>query len=399
MAVRLECATSVRLQPRWKSLAVALGAVFLAWMLLSSEAETQTFSVLFNFNGGSSGTNPLDGLILDSAGNLYGTANGGGSHAFGVVFKVDSTGHETVLYNFTGGSDGGSPTAGLVRDSAGNLYGTTSDGGASCGNVHCGVVFKLTAAGAYSVLHTFTGGTDGAFPFSALTLDPQGNLYGTTFQGGIALCNCGTVFKIDTKGKHTVLYEFGNNGDGNFPKGRLIRDSAGNIFGATLQGGAHGAGSIYELSSTLKETVLHSFNGGTDGSFPEGGVIPNGAFFYGTTSEGTGVSTGTVFKINNQGKKTVVYAFTGGTDGGLPDAALVKDSAGNVYGTTIDGGAAGLGTVFEVDTTGKETVLHSFTDKSDGRTPATNLVRDSAGNLYGIATTDSGGGLIFKIVP
>ena len=242
---------------------------------------------MHSFTGGADGSDPYAGLIRDSAGNLYGTTLLGGASGAGVVFKVDTTGTETVLHSFSGGTDGGAPQAGLIRGSAGDLYGTTVQDGAS----GAGVVFKLDAIGE-TVLYSFTGGADGSNPFGSLVRDSAGNLYGTTESGGAS--GAGVVFKLDTTGTETVLYSFTGDADGGYPYAGLIRDSAGNLYGTTSSGGASGQGVVFELDTTGTETVLYSFTTGADGAFPYAGLIRNSAGnLYGTATYGYGV----VFRI------------------------------------------------------------------------------------------------------
>ena len=186
------------------------------------------YTVLYSFTGGVDGGQPLAPLVRDSAGNLYGTAQSGGSFNFGVVFKVSPTGQQTVLHHFTGKADGGYPTAGLIQDAAGNLYGTTSGGGVRCiaSGTGCGVIFKLDPAGNETVLYRFTAGPDGAFPGGTLLRDNSGTLYGTAAQGGIAgACGglgCGVVFEISATGQHRVLYTFTGGTDGGEPVIRQV---------------------------------------------------------------------------------------------------------------------------------------------------------------------------------
>jgi uncharacterized repeat protein (TIGR03803 family) len=234
-------------------------------------------SLVYNFTGGADGSGPTGVLIHDSAGNLYGVTTGGGSAGGGVVFKVDKSGQETVLYNFTGGSDGGSPSGGVIRDSAGNLYGTTCCGGSA----GVGVVYKIDTTGQESVLYSFTGGTDGAYPSGVLTLDTAGNLYGTTFGAGGPAWG-GTVFKVDVAGNFTVLYTFNCAADGCNPGAGLTQDSAGNFYGTTVYGGSAFAGNVFKLDTGGNETSLYAFTGGADGGYPLSGV----------TSVGQAISTG-----------------------------------------------------------------------------------------------------------
>jgi uncharacterized repeat protein (TIGR03803 family) len=315
-----------------------------------------------------------------------------------------------VPYSFTDGPDGFGPLAPVVRDSAGNLYGTSSSmvpppaspGSANCPNPgSCGAVFKVSVeVGGEITLHSFMGAPDGARPLAGLVRDASGNLYGTTELGGAACASqfgCGTVFKIDSSGTETVLYSFTGGADGGTPMAGLLRDPAGNLYGTTYYGGdlscnsGTGCGIVFQLSSAGVETVLYSFHGGTDGELPAAGLVRDPAGnFYGTTLLGGTFGSGTVFELGKAGKEKVLYAFTGGADGSLPLATLVLDAAGNLYGTTQLGGAYGAGTVFEVGPAGSEQVLHSFAGGSDGIYPFAGVVMDSAGNLYG--TTFSGGG-------
>jgi len=267
------------------------------------------FSVLYSFAGYPDGANPEAGLVMDTAGNLYGTTNSGGSFLFGpfpflgpfpydggTVFKVDPSGSETVLHSFApNGGDGAIPYAGLVMDTAGNLYGTTESGGSS-GN---GTVFKVDPSGSETVLYSFTNsGGDGAYPFAGLLMDTAGNLYGTTTQGGSS--NNGTVFKVDSSGSETVLYSFTNSGgDGQSPEAGLIMDAAGNLYGTAHGGGSFGNGIVFKVDPSGSETVLHGFTGsGGDGADPEAGLIMDKAGnLYGTTAFGGSSDNGTVFKL------------------------------------------------------------------------------------------------------
>ncbi len=269
--------------------------------------------VVHNFDSFAQGANPSGPLLRDSAGNIYGATLGGGDavdcgfSGCGTIFKIDKTGLETVLYTFTGGADGSDPQGGVIRDAAGNLYGTTTLGGdPSCSYLYsqpgCGTAFKLSTAGVLTVLHTFTGGTDGKNPTSGLTMDPAGNLYGVTVAGGNTRCDrnngCGTVFKIDTAGNETVLHTFANATEGSYISGRLTRDAAGNLYGTAAFGGnSNNDGVVFKLDSHGKETVLHRFSG-LDGSGPLGGVILDGAGnLYGTTFSGGLDGAGVVFKL------------------------------------------------------------------------------------------------------
>jgi len=274
-----------------------------------------TEQVLYRFQGQSDGQEPNGGLILDSAGNIYGTTYHGGGDANGrpgTVFKVTPSGSETILHKFASTKgDGKLPTAGLVMDKKGNLYGTASEGGGKgnfapgykCTN-GCGIVFEITAAGAEKILYTFKGyqSGDGAAPFASLIMDKSGNLYGTTYAGGDY--GYGTVFKLTPSGQETVLYSFVGQPDAGNPVGRLLMDAQGNLFGTTSYGGTFDSGAVFELSAAGKESVLYSFTGGDDGAYPfDGLAMDAGGNLYGTTELGGNFNSscpfgcGVVFKV------------------------------------------------------------------------------------------------------
>jgi uncharacterized repeat protein (TIGR03803 family) len=391
-----------------------------------SAARAQTYTVLYTFTG-ADGANPEDGVTEDASGNLYGTTFYGGSSpcstfagasGCGVVFKLTPTGEETVLHSFTGGTDGGNPggvDGSLIRDRFGNLYGATSLGGSFASpcvpGFGCGVLFRFSPAGEETVLHTFTGGTDGANPSSGLVREASGNFYGTT---GFA------AFRMTPAGSLKTLYNFcskTNCADGGGALGDLLLEGMGNLYGTNTAGGAYGVGVLFKLTPAGRQIVLYDFTAG-DG-VPNGSLIQDAAgSLYGTTQSGGAFGYGEVFKIDPSGQETVLYAFTGGADGGQPFAGLVRDSAGNLYGTTGGGGntssscpngSFGCGVVFELSPSGTETVLHTFTGGADGASPFyAVLLRDSSGNLYG--TTFLGGsyagpcaafgcGVVFKLTP
>lgn len=387
-------------------LAATLGVV------ANQPVEAQTFTVLYTFSG-TDGANPYAGLIRDKAGNLYGTTLNGGRGA-GNVFKLDTAGVLTTLYSFTDRpGDGTHPYGNLVRDPWGNLYGTTPTG-IGLKLVH-GIVYRINTAGKEAKPHVFAGApSDGSNPFAGLIRDQQGSLYGTTGTGGSDCATggqhgCGVVFKV-SNGKETVLYNFTGsaNGDGADPQGVLVRDKIGNLYGTTQSGGnaSTNFGTVFKLNVSGQESILHTFAGGTDGGEPAAGLIlDQSGTLYGTTIQGT------VFKMDTTGNNySILYTFSGGADGSEPYAPVVIDKAGNLYGTTKYGGnlscnpPVGCGVVFKLNTTGKETVLHTFSGGNDGALPVAGLIRDSAGNLYG--TTLQGGtgcangcGVVFKTHP
>ncbi|HEX5462454.1 MAG TPA: choice-of-anchor tandem repeat GloVer-containing protein [Steroidobacteraceae bacterium] len=319
-----------------------------------------TETVLHSFGDSpNDGQGPQAPLTMDSAGNLYGVTFRGGAHKGGAIFKVITGGTESVLYSFGGArADGQSPAGGLVMDSAGNLYGTTDAGGA----YGAGTVFKLDVHGAETILHSFLAlgmGVDGQYPQGTLVMDGSGNLYGTTPNGGAG--TAGTVFKVSADGTTTVLYSFAaaTTTDGRTPYAGVILDSDGNLYGTTVDGGASGgAGTVFSLSASGKEALLHSFGGAAgDGLNPYASLLRDSAGnLFGTTraggSYGSGIARrgGTVFALSPSGTETILYSFgAAGSDGSSPQGSLIMDSAGNLYGTTASGGAHGDGTVFKID--------------------------------------------------
>jgi uncharacterized repeat protein (TIGR03803 family) len=431
MKLRLWCNSITR-----DRVSLALALSLIAAVAATTLAEAQTYKVIHTFTSGKDGIEPEAGLLLAPDG-IYGTTyRGGGRSDTGTVFKIDKTGKEIVLERFPGCCgvypEGGGPEGGTVRDAAGNLYGTTSYGGSgggpNCGNFGCGTVFKLDTTGKETVLHSFVG-TDGHGPRGGLIRDAAGNLYGTALYGGnLSRCGglgCGTVFKLDVAGKLTVLHAFKGGLDGAQPIGNLARDPHGNLYGNTYEGGSFdcqgpGCGTLFKVDVSGTETILHVFVSAEPyGIIPFGGLIRDRAGnLYGTNSAGGAFAeNGTVFKLDPAGVVTVLYNFAGGTDGSGPAAPLIRDAAGNFYGTTELGGDPfckllgtlnGCGTVFKLDTAGRETVLYSFKGSKDGGFPNAGLVMNAAGNVYGTASLggdlgcDNSGlgcGVVFEIAP
>lgn len=386
-------------------LCVAMELAFALVVLTVSvqQGQAQTYSLLYSFSGAPDGENPYASLTVDMKGNLYGTTSAGGSSkacpiGCGTVFQLDISGKETVLRSLTNAQGGSSPRSALYRDSAGFLYGTSYEGGIP----GAGTVFKLGARGNETVLHNFTGDSDGGYPYAGVIRDAAGNLYGTTQLGGGTCWNymgCGTIFKIAETGTFSVLYTFTGQNDGEFPVGGLILDASGNLYGTTATGSVFGCGAIFKLDTADTLTVLYSFGGQPDGCSPGASLIQdaNGDFF-GTTGVGGVYGYGTVFRLDSTGKETVLYSFSGNQDGANPSyAGVVRDAKGTLYGTTLQGGTNGFGTVFKLDSAGKETVIHSFSGGNDGMMPYGGLISDSAGNLYG--ATSLGVGTVFKLTP
>jgi len=361
-------------------------------------AQAQSFTVLSNFTG-SSGAYPYGGLMQDSAGTLYGTTYSGGASSAGTVFAV-LYGAEPALHSFSG-SDGSVPKGGLIRDQNGVLYGTTQYGGA----FGFGTVFAISPAGTLTTLHSFAGGSsDGEYPYGGLVLDSAGNLYGTTQNGGDPTCNapygCGTVWALSPNGTETLLHIFEGT-DGDSPAyGSLMLDKAGNLYGVTAYGGPSNYGVIFSVTTGGAFTVLHDFTG-TDGSLPYGTPVEDAdGNLYGTAADGGAYGGGTVWKLTSGGVLKVLHNFAGGTaDGSYPLAGVVLGK-GSLYGVTYYSGAFGQGTVFEV-TANNYTLLHSFNCSSDGCYPVGALIEDKKGNLYGTAFYGGplGTGTVWKLIP
>jgi uncharacterized repeat protein (TIGR03803 family) len=285
------------------------------------------------------------------------------------------------------------------------LYGTTEYGGiygGVCGSNGCGVVFKVDQTGKETVIHAFQGGNDGMTPEGPVALDPLGNVYGATAYGGGGESGAGTVFKVDPSGHETVLYSFNLNGDGNAPYGGVVMDSAGNLYGTTEFGGNGGAGTIFKINPSGVETILYYFgNGSGDGFFSASSLsFDKQGNLYGTTLAGGALGGGTVFKLTPSGAETILLSL--GTPGPADtySSGVVPDAFGNVYGVSASGGTYDLGTVYKVDASLNLTVLHSF-GGPDGRVPYGNLAIDPSGNFYGTTSQGGkfGGGVIFRIKP
>ncbi|HXM64455.1 MAG TPA: choice-of-anchor tandem repeat GloVer-containing protein [Terriglobales bacterium] len=378
---------------------------------------------LYRFTNGKDGASPVAGLIFDQAGNLYGTAWGGGAYQYGVVFRLtpnsDGRWTEKVLHSFTGREDGGNPQAGLVFDRAGNLYGTTTQGGAH--HCDCGVVFELTqnADGKWKekVLHSFTGGdSDGAAPTDRPIFDSSGNLYGTASNGGNN--DFGVVFKLtpnsDGSWTETVIHYFASGNDGAYPRSGLIPDEAGNLYGTTSYGGTYGGGTVFKMKphsdGTWTESVLYAFQ--NEGESPVAGLIFDSAGnLYGTTpvligGEGFGIAFELTPNSDGTWTERVLYRFCSLTrcpDGSYP-GGLIFDRAGNLYGTANGGGDGGYGVVFKLtprkDGGWEETVVHAFLDHP-GADPHVGMILDTTGNLYGTTAGDGGYtfGSVFEFTP
>lgn len=418
--------------PWFSKLALALVTIGLA---CSPLAHAQQESVLFSFSGtnynGGGGTDPLSGVIFDAKGNAYGPAFDGGFNFGGTIFELipasNSTWKEKILHTFAQGStkDGTMPDGGLIFDAAGNLYGTTLEGGAAT----LGTVFRLSPQpnGTWkeSLLHVFgLSASDGINPSAELIFDSAGNLYGTTLGGGGAN-NAGIVFELSPTSsgewRETILHTFNISDGASLQKG-LVFDSHGNLFGSASNGGPFDGGVVFELAPARNGKwnyhIIQSFNfSNTSGFAPVfKPVFDSAGNLYGSNSWGGQHNYGTAFKLTpttgDQWQFTVIHDFNNdGIDGFYPQSTFVLDQAGNLYSNSCEGGAFGAGldlggVVYELspqaDGSYSETILHNFGGLGgDGTCPLGDLVRDSSGNIFG--TTSSGGsnnqGTVFEITP
>jgi uncharacterized repeat protein (TIGR03803 family) len=369
---------------------------------LTATFTAQLDMLLHSFGSGNDGQNPTAGLIADSAGNLYGTTSGGGTNHKGTVFALSPNGTETILHNFGSGNDGQTPLGSLIFDSFGNLYGTTSAGG-TYGN---GMVFELSPNGTETVLYSFGNTPDGLNPEAGLVFDGSGNLYGTTVNGGTF--GGGTVFELSPNGAggwtETGSYSFGGTpSDGLNPYSGLVFDSSSNLYGTTANGGLYGGGTAFEIIHNspgigcCRENPVYSFGNGNDGKNPFSGLIFDASGnLYGTTANGGTNAKGTAFELSPSGTESVIYNFgSSGTDGQNPYSGLIFDPFGNLYGTTQNGGLYSGGTVFKLTSNAagigccREILVYSFGNGNDGKNPYAGLLLSASGTLYG--TTFNGG--------
>ena len=322
-------------------------------------APDGTETVLHVFNCSEPG-DPEAPLISDGRGNLFGTTYSG-TFLFGGIFEIASDGTYSLLYQFTGSNGDGANPGGALLERNGNFYGTTNYGG---GAPNAGIVFRMAKGGAPTPIYTFSGGSDGANSNATLIADKEGNLYGTTQRGGSTDCSssyepgCGVVFEVSPKGKETVLHTFAGGKDGIWPQSGLAADAQGNLYGTTWEGGSslytYGCGTVYKITPKGDESVIHAFRCGKDGSAPYASVLVDAkGNVYGTATHGGNENNcaggcGTVFKISPDGRFRVIYAFKGGNDGRGAYSALVADKRGRIYGATLYGGEYDYGVVFRL---------------------------------------------------
>jgi len=381
----------------------------------------QSVNVIYSFAGEEDGEYADTDLEMDSAGNIYGTTVLGGDFGGGTVFCLSPTPNgwmHTVLYSFTGGADGGEPYKGVTLDREGNLYGSAVTGGSGSCEGGCGVVYKLTNSGGtwtQSVIHAFTGGDDGSGPGARVTVDNSGNVYGMTPTGGAY--GLGTIYKIHQVPNRpvtfTVIHAFtGGSDGGSGSAGRMILRK-GKLYGAATTGGNYGSGVVFELTprgvGEWHFRTIYSFQGQPDGSFPYGALLfDRSGSVYGTTYYGGANGIGAVYKLSprlvGEWDENVIYSFQNGSDGNSPISNLVFDTVGNLYGTTSEGGL-GSGTIFKLSPIGvgqwTETIVHPFQGAPDGGFAYNGMVVDRFGNFYG-ATVHGGkndDGCVYKFTP
>jgi uncharacterized repeat protein (TIGR03803 family) len=370
-----------------------------AFAVFPSAAQARPiYKVIHQFTGAAAdGAYSYSDVAVDDAGNLYGTTHNGGVHDVGAIYKIATDGTETLLHSFALGSNGYNPYGGVTIDApTGDLYGTTEFGGAS----DAGVIWKLAANGTFTVLHSFDDSNDGRQPRWHMVRDKMGNFYGVALFGGAS--GDGTVFELKTNGRFKLLHTF-SGADGADPVGRLERDKAGNLYGATFSGGAHNWGTVYTIAPDGTFSTLYSFTEGSDGGFPEGGIQRDkDGNLYGTTASG-GDGYGTLFKLAPGGTLTTLYTFTNGDDGGAPFGDLLL-SHGKLYGTTTMGAGGdcqnGCGTVFEFTPRGTLKTLHPFTGgTADGGQADAGLTEGADGTLYGATPYygTAGDGVVFSL--
>src|ERR1700722_8351830 len=376
----------------YKNLAIGSLALRSLWLFAAAigiaiqpvSAQAQSYKRLYSFTKDSAdGQNPSSSLVRDPEGNLYGIALGG-TFGEGVVFELSNAGQESVLHSFNQSDGDGYPPDSLsFRDAAGNLFCTTFQGGAYSFRT----VFKLDTQGRETAVYNFCPQgpcTDGAYPGGVIP-GKNGTLYGITYAGGDFGCNitgCGTFFKINHGGDLTLLHAFGGP-DGQNANPGLVLDASGNVYGTTMWGGAYGRGVVFKVTAAGQESVEYSFTGAADGEYPNGGLVQDvEGNLYGTANQGGAYNYGTIFKITAAGEFTVLYSFPGGEPGANPYADLALDQQENILGVTAAGGAHNFGTIFKLDASGNEKVLHSFGEEKQGVHPS-GLIIDASGNLYG----------------
>jgi len=378
-----------------------LALIAVAGLAPSMASAGFTTTVIHAFATYDDGFFPNGGLILGKDGNFYGTSFAGSAgrldETAGTLFRMTPGGETTVLYSFSEGMPGGAfPQAPLLQTGDGLLYGLAAYGG----DFGCGTFFSMTPQGAFTLLHAFNCKTDGKIPVAGLVQDTDGNFYGTTSSGGKSKLSQGTVFKVDSQGALTTLHTF-SGADGGGPSASLAIGTDGYLYGTTTSGGSSKLGTVFKMTKTGGTfRVIHHFTGAADGAHPKAGLIGRDGNFFGTASSGGTYNHGLVFKITPHGTFKALHAFTG-ADGDAPESNLTQGRDGYFYGTTAGGGTYGGGTFFRV-TTGGTLVNYSFKNgPEDASLPSSPLTQAPDGSFVGTTTyggAASGNGTAYRIV-
>ncbi len=375
-----------------------VAGVLVGGFLPTARGAAAELTTLASFSG-LNGALPYSGLLLTADGSFFGTTSQGGTNGlpfgYGTIFRLNSSGVLTTLFSFNN-TNGAKPYGALALGGDGNLYGTTWGGGIS----NVGTAFRVTTNGLHTTLLSFSN-VNGAKPSGRLIKGQDGHFYGTTQFGGAT--NQGTVFRLTTNGVLTTLASFSETNGAN-PYAEVVQGLDGHLYGTTVNGGPTDVGAVFRVTTNGVLTLLHIFSG-PDGANPYGGLVqdPDG-ILYGTTAYGGANGYGTIYKITTNSSLTTLYSFTGGADGANPWASLLRGSDGFLYGTTILGGGTNgvpRGVVFQITTNGLMASLASFEFDINGISPYASVVQDAAGNLYG--TTWQGGaglkGTVFRLTP
>ena len=354
--------------------------------------------ILHSFNADGSSYNPYAGVVQATDGNFYGTSLNGGAQQYGAIFKLTPAGALSVLHSFTNGADGATPIAGLIQATDGNLYGASFQGVSS----FYGTIFRLKTSGAFSPLYSFGGVPDGSNATGSLIQGSDGKLYGSASTGGSN--GFGVVFSLTINGVLAPLWSFDSSG-GSYPAGPLLQASDGKLYGTTALGGSNNLGTVFVVSTNGEFASLASFDYAR-GAFPSNGLMQavDGSLYGTTSAGGTNGGWGTVFRLTTDGTLTALHSF-GNQDGAVAVGGLVQGTDGNLYGATSRGGTAGLGTVFQITTNGQFTTLVRF-NGTNGANPQSSLIQARDGSFYG--TTEFGGsdysgvagtgdGLVFRL--
>lgn len=400
-------AVTIGKQPEYQGCSVVVGSGTVAEANITSvEIHCPLVTQIRSLGLGADGNFPQSGLITGNDGTLYGTTEYGGSSVYGTIYSLAPSGAETIIANFAGTPSAGSPMGATLPTADGSFYGTTYSGGAN----NLGTVYKVGADDSIATLWSFGSNLDGELPKGALVQLNDGNFYGTTSSGG--QYGWGTVFRVTPAGAETVLWSFGNGTDGVDPEGGLVAGSDGNLYGTTSLGGTNNIGTVFRITPAGVETVLWNFASASGGLAVAPMTLGRDGNFYGTTQTGGPNGGGTLFKITSAGALTTVWGFGAGTDGAMPSSGVIEASDGNFYGTTSLGGTIqscgggedpyGCGTIFKVTPSGVETVLWDFGFGGNGASPdPLSLAEGPDGNFYGVTrgSGTAGDGTLYRLTP